>query len=395
MVRDILHFDTERRELLIQTAGRGLDINPYYRDICRINIDTGGLVPLVSGDYDHQIYRPDSLQVFTQLAFGLDSTGINGISPDGGYLVTTRSRVDKEPVSLLVDRNGNELLTLETADAFGLPIGWQWPEPIQLKSADGKTDLYGVVFRPPGFSLEHHYPVLDYCCAHPGTSLVPHGTFVNAPAGYSYLDAAAYAALGFIVVVMEVPGSPYRHKAFQDASYGQLSSANSFDDRIAALHQLAERYPYMDLNRVGLVGCDGITGPVYGLLEHPDFYKVGVIIAFEDARFDAASIIEMFEGVPNHANKPLAEDLAASLQGKLLLIHGMMDTVTPPTATYRLIEALREANKDFDLLLLPNEGHSISSYVLRRTWDYLVTHLQDIEPPKTFKLTTGFDLLLE
>ena len=394
LVRDILHFDTQRRELLIQTAGRDLNISPYYQDICRVNIDTQDLMPLVSGDFDCQIYRPDSLQVFTQLAFGLDSTGISGVSPDGRYLVTTQSRVDKEPISLLFDRNGKELLTLERSDPFGLPLGWQWPERIKLRSADCSTDLYGVVFRPPDFSTKKCYPVLDYCCAHPGTSLVPHGAFVNAPAGYSYLDAAAYAALGFIVVAIEVPGSPYRDKVFQDASYGQISSANSFDDRIAALHQLAELYSYMDLTRVGIVGCDGITGPVYGLLERPEFYKVGVVISFEDSRFDAAAITEMFEGCLNYSNHMIAENLADSLQGKLLLIHGMMDMVTPATGTYRLIQALRAANKDYDLLLLPNGGHSISSYALRRSWDYLVTHLQNIEPPNKFKLTTGFDLLL-
>ena len=391
LVRNILHIDVKRRELWIQTAGRNSTISPYYRDICRVQLDTGAITPLAKGPYDYSVFSADSGQVQMRIAFGLDTPGICGVSPSGNYLVTTRSRVDKIPVSLLIDREGKELLTLETSDPFGLPAGWQWPEPFTLKSADGKTDLYGTIYRPPGFSPEKQYPVLDFSCAHPGFSFVAHAAFVNAPyCGEPYQLGAAYAALGFVVVAIEVPGMPCRHKAFQDESYGCMVSVNAFEDRIAAFQQLEKRYPYMDLDRVGIVGVDGISGPVYGLLKHPEFYKVGVMIALEDARFLTASIAELFEGAPPHSKTPYAETMVNQLQGKLLLIHGMRDTLTPPEATFRLIDALQKANKDFDLLLLPNDGHEISNYALRRSWDYLVTHLQGETPPKEFKLTTTF-----
>ena len=121
---------------------------------------------------------------------------------------------------------------------------------------------------------------------------------------------------------------------------------------------------------------------------------MGVAIAFQDSRFEIASTVEVFEGLSSdQTNKPHAENLAASLQGELLLIHGMMDPTTPVTGTFRLIEALQQANKDFDLLLLPNGGHDISTYALRRSWDYVVRHLQGVEPPKNFKLATAWDLL--
>ena len=394
LVRDILHVDTKRRELLMQTAARDTTINSYYRDICRVNIDSGEMLPLALGNDDHVVFSPNDIPIQTRSAVGIDSADVNGVSPSGNYLVTTRSRVDKAPVSLLIDREGREVLTLETADTSGLPADWQWPEPIELKAADGETSIFGVIYRPPGFSPNKPYPVLDFSCAHPGYSYVPHGSFTNNSFSACYLEGAAYAALGFVVVAIEGRGTPYRHKAFQDESYGNMISANAFKDRIAGLHQLAKQYSYMDLDRVGIVGCDGITGPVYGLLEHPDFYKVGVVVALEDPRFGLASMVELFEGLFNTKNNiNYAEDQAASLRGKLLLIHGMMDTFTPPMATFRLIEALRLANKDFDLLLLPSDGHHISSYMLRRTWDYLIRHLQAIEPPKAFKLMTTWDLL--
>ena len=395
LVRDVLHLDRNRRELLVHTTGRDRAISPYYRDICRVNIDTGDLISLVSGDNDYVVFTSDSSPVQVRSAYDLDIPA-SGISPSGNYIVTTRSRVDDLPVSLLIDRAGNEILILEIANPFGLPENWQWPEPIKVKSADGKVDLYGVVFRPPGFSPNKSYPVLDFSCGHPGFSYISHAAFINgAFYGAPYLEGAAYAALGFVVVAIEGQGTPYRHKAFQDESYGCMASANAFDDRIAGIRQLAECYPYIDLNRVGIVGCDGITGPVHGLLEHPEFYKVGVMMALEDSRFVPASIAEMFEGINPQPNTTYAEAFAASLQGKLLLVHGMLDTVTPPVATLRLIDALQQANKDFDVLLLPSDGHKISSYMLRRTWDYLVFHLQGVEPPKNFKLTSGYDLLRE
>ena len=329
----------------------------------------------------------------------MDSGGVSGLSPDGCYLVTTRSRVDGPPISMLVDRNGCDILTVETADISGLPIDWQWPKPEKVTAADGVTDIYGVIYRPPGFSPDKRYPVLDFSSGHPGFSYIPQGSFVNAVTAGCYLDPLTYAALGFVVVALGGRGTPFRHKAFQDHSYGRMASACDFTDRIVGMRQLAERYSYLDLDRVGLAGCDGINGPVYGLLEHSDFYKVGVVVCLLDARFYRANLSEMFEGLDgdnssNPAAKPCAEDLAGALTGKLLLIHGMRDGFTPATATLRLIDALQAANKDFDALLLPNEGHSITAYALRRSWDYLVTHLQGIEPPNEFKLTTGWDRVM-
>ena len=396
LVREILHVDTKRRELLIQTAGRDPAINPYYRDICCVNLDSGELSTLISGVYDHVVFGPGNLQTKIREAFNQDGGCVNSTSNSGNYVICTRSRVDELPVSLIIDRGGREVLTLEKAESVGLPTDWHWPEPITVKGADNKTDLYGVIYRPPGFSPEKRYPVLDFSCAHQAYSYIPHGAFISGPfCGEPYLLGAAYAALGFVVIAIEVPGMPYRSKAFQDVSYNRLTSVNNFVDRIGGLHQLAKKYPYMDLNRVGLIGCDGITGPVNGLLEYPEFYKVGVMVAFESSQFEPASTVEMFGDLPYCQTENFyAEDQVDSLRGKLLLIHGMLDTVTPPAATFQLIQALQQANKDFDLLLLPNDGHEISSYALRRSWDYLVTYLQGIEPPKSFKLTTAWDHLM-
>ena len=213
--------------------------------------------------------------------------------------------------------------------------------------------------------------------------------------GLCYLEAAAYAVLGFIVVAMDGPAEPYRRKALQDSYLppctGRMSSAFVFEDRIAGLQQLAERYPNMDIERVGIASGLGVGDAIYGLLEHPDFYKVGVVTDLEDNRLMPSSWRELFIP-PNQNNAGVqievtyAEHLAASLQGKLLLIHNMLDPEPSLAPTLRMIAALKEANKDYELLLMPTTGHETSSYAMRRSWDFLVEHLQGEKPPNNFAL---------
>ena len=154
-----------------------------------------------------------------------------------------------------------------------------------------------------------------------------------------------------------------------------MASANSFGSRVSWIRKLGDVYPYIDLERVGIVGCEGSMGPLYGLLERPDFYKVGVVINLEDARTTMASVGESFED-PSLLDKTIyAEDIIESLRCNLVLIHGMLDSVAPVGAVMRVIDALQTANKDFDLLLLPCDGHFTSSYARRRIWDYLIDNL--------------------
>ena len=386
LVRNILHVDVERRELLIQTAGRVDGRDPYYRDICRVDIDTGELTPVLSSDHEYWVCDPK----------GRCSLFQQGVSPGGQYLVTTRSKMDEVPTSVLLDRSGKVVLELETADVSGLPEGWHWPEPVALKAADGQTDIYGVVFRPSGFSPDKSYPILDFSSV---GDYIGAGSFGNNIGGsmMSFTNPAAYAELGFMVVMIRSRGTALRSKAFSsDKDTPQLHCSHQ-DDCIAGIQQLAERYPYMDARRVGLGGYGSPPSALNGLLKYPDFYSVGVgrgmfpdtrIIwnAFEETLCDEGQSHEEFWAPHRY------EHLVGNLKGKLLLIHGMLDNATPVTSAFRVIEALRLANKDFDLLLLPNLGHAGScAYMIRRTWDYFVRHLQQVEPPKEFELPSSLE----
>ena len=209
------------------------------------------------------------------------------MSPTGQYLIATRSRVDTAPESVLIDREGREILTVEAADISDLPTDWQWPESVKLKAADGETDIYAVVFRPPGFSPEQSYPVVDFLSSTRGFCTLPLGSFVNTQwYGTNYYQAAAMAALGFVVVCITGRGTTGRDKAFYTHHYGDHAFSSDFNDRIAGIRQLAERYPYMDINRVGINGDENpINNVIYASLLHSRLLQSHRTHCMRDPRF--------------------------------------------------------------------------------------------------------------
>lgn len=384
LVREVVRVDEKRREVLIQTAGRVPGRNPYYRDICWVNMDTGKLTTVLSSDEDLIAHYPSS---------GFFTKHIDGVSPCGQYLVITRSRIDQVPIHFLIDRDGKEILTLEEADISGVSEGWCPPKPIQVLAADGKTDLYGALFYPSNFSSDKHYPVVNMINGAPWLQVVPTASFNSALvyADLFYFYCSAMAELGFIVLVLDSRGTPLRSKSFQDESYGWIASAGNTDDHAGAIAQLTERYPYMDANRVGIFTVTGYRSALQNFLERQDIYKVCVQMSLMDNRLIGGTIeADKYEGVDGpSADKQYPEQLVENLQGKLLLtatLHSVSAGVYPAAATLRVIDALQRANKDFDQVIIGTGGRGIAmtSYQYRRAFDYLVTHLQGAEPPKEF-----------
>lgn len=398
LVRNIVYVDHTNREVFLQTASRVLGRDPYYRDLVRINLDTGDMNIIISGNYEVTVVRPNSHHSNIIARTRHLAEASNGVAPGGCYIVVTRSRVDDAPVSLLLDCNGDQLLDLETANISRLTAylsnSWFWPEPVKLVSDDGVTEIYGVVYRPSDFSDKNLYPIIDISFNSPDFSWVPKGSFINSTIpDWPYLTAAALAELGFIVVQIDGRGGAYRNKAFRDYSYSHIYSANNLADHVAGIKQLAERYPYIDLDRVGITTdtTDGWAA-IKGLLDYPDFFKVGVSFGHLDNRLMSASMWDDKYGGAclEPGNYQYFEDRIESLQGKLLLMHGMLDFSCPPAAVFRIIERLHKSNKDFDMLLLPNAGHEQNNYFIRRAWDYFVRNLLGEIPPKEYPLTSVF-----
>lgn len=389
-VREVLYVDEKHRELLIQTVGRIADRDPYYRDICRVSIDTGEITTLVSCESELLVHHRNSVPLHVMRSLGNADEYTDAVAPTGDYMVATQSRVDQGSSSRLLDRNGNIILELEQTDLSGLPEGWQWPEPFEVTAADGETSLYGALFRPSGFSPDKSYPVLNFISSGPWISVVPKASFHCAKATHGarhYFYAAALAELGFIVFVLDSRGTPLRSKAFQDESYGWVPSSANTADHAYAIEQLATRYPYMDRNRVGIFS-QGYRSGLQNFMERQDLYKACVHMLCLDDRMTGAFVGEKYEGrEPSPKFRQYPEQMVEAMEGRLMLMNSMssaLSTCYPPAATFRVISALQKANKDFDMLMVPHGEFGCDSYMFRRAFDFLIKNLLEETPPKEF-----------
>jgi dipeptidyl-peptidase 4 len=401
LVRSVLHIDEARREAIIQTGGRHADIDPYYRDICRVNIDTGKLNTLLAGDYDYTVHSSEGLEQLIQRITGAYFSPITGVSPSGNYLVASRSRADCAPCHLLLDREGQVVAEFEKANIDGLPKGWQWPEPVKLLAADGKTDIYGLVHRPSDFSEDKNYPVINFVTGTAWIQAVPKASFTAAGAygDWAYSFCQAMAELGAIVVQIDSRGTPFRSKAFLDVSYGSTPSAANPEDHLGAIQQLATRYPYMDLDRVGVVS-QAYPGGLTNFLKRQDFYKACLQLFVIDDRLNpCVAYADKYEGVAGHRpEKQFPEDLVAGLRSKLCLMHSMntlMSQTYNPAGFFRIVDALQAANKDFEMLVVPDGGFIVSDYQYRRGFDFLVRELMESIPPKEYRWAKSQARLLD
>jgi dipeptidyl aminopeptidase/acylaminoacyl peptidase len=360
-VQEIMHVDETDAYLVVSGL---VPANPYHRSVVRVDLDGGGMTRLTDDDLDHVVNAP----------------------PHGRWFVDSASAVDTPPVITVRGRDGAVLVELERADiSLLLDAGWRAPEPIRTVAADGETPVYGVLYKPYGFDPGRKYPVVDHPYPGPQTRRVQH---CFDPGWYGY-DAEAVAALGFVVLAIDGRGTPGRDKAFHDHSYRNMGSGGALEDHVAALHQLAEARPWMDLDRVGIFGLSaGGFATARALLAYPDTYKVGVAEAGNhDNRYLTATWAETYDGPfdPDAGARLSNTELAENLTGRLLLIHGELDEVVTPHLTMRLLDRLIAADKDFDLLIVPGAEHMFigyQHYVTRRRWDYLVRHLLRKEPPE-------------
>ncbi len=398
LVRDVLGVDRDGRELFFSMGARRPDTNPYFREIARVNLDTARLTPLSSGDDDRLVLSPGDFSLLILSVWGQDPAPVSGLSPGANYFVETRQRPDRPNVTVLMSANGEERMRLEEGTPHALPDGQRWPEPFTVTAADGRTEIRGLMFKPQDFDSGRSYPVIDYIYGGPQVSNVPKSGF-SSTASLSLDAAASLAELGFVVVIMDGRGTTERSRAFHEASYGRLQTASNLEDHIAGIKQLAERFPYLDAKRVGITG---VSGGGYmaarGMLKFPGFFKVGVSIAGNhDQRLFWHSWGERYQGLPagdnflEQANLTHAENLA----GKLLFIHGLLDYGVHPGGLFQLTQALIDANKVFDLVLMPQAGHTVPGYAMVRMWDYFVRHLAGAEPPTGFSAKSSSDHLMQ
>jgi dipeptidyl aminopeptidase/acylaminoacyl peptidase len=357
VVRGVTHVDEKARQIIFSASGIDQGLDPYFIKFYRVNFDGTGLTPLTPAAGNHSVQ----------------------FSPDYRFYVDTYSTVGTPPVHELRRTSDGRLISeIERADISRLPgTGWSAPEVFVAKGRDGVTDIWGVVVRPSHFDPTKSYPVIEDIYAGPHDSFVP-----KSFAAHSGMQSLA--ELGFVVVKIDGMGTRNRSKAFHDVAYKNLAD-NGFEDRILWMRALAERYPQLDLDRVGIFGTSaGGQSSTAALLFRPEFYKVAVSsCGCHDNRMDKIWWNEQWMGLmgPHYAEQSNITN-AGKLKGNLLLMVGEMDTNVPPESTYRLVDALIKANKEFEFVLLPGAGHTGGGpYGERKRRDFFVRHLLGVPTP--------------
>ncbi len=362
----IIRVDDENK--WVYFLGRGREAgpilcqrDPYYVHLYRVRFDGTGLTLLTPEDATHAVQ----------------------FSPSGDYFIDTYSRIDLPPVINLYQADGTRVMELEQADVDDLlATGWRYPERFVVKSHDGKSDLYGIMIKPSHFDPNKKYPVLDYHYGGVQGINVPK-SFGPSWSGGLY----PMVELGFIGIILDGTGTPGRSRVFHEMSYGDMGYAAGLIDQPAGIKQLAKRHSFIDIDRVGIYGgSGGGYSSTRAMFLYPDFFKVAVAWSGNhDQRLNHAMWYERYNGIfdgDDYADQANATHVEG-LKGKLLLMHGDMDDNVPWACTVQLVTARIKANKDFDMLILPNRNHGIGAdpYCERKRWDYFVTHLLGEQPP--------------
>jgi len=366
-VNDVLHIDEKTKTILFTASGREPGRNPYYQHFYSIKMDGTGLLLLTPEDANHDI----------------------AVSPDGKYFTDNISTLNQPTISVLRDaKTGKTFSALTKANTDALDaMHFRYPEAFTATARDGRTAIYGAIWKPSNFDSTKKYPVIDQTYTGPHTYMFPRN-FVSALARSNQ----ALAELGFIVITVDGMGTANRSKAFHNVSYKNMGK--NLTDHVLAIRELGKKFSWIDTSRVGIFGHSaGGYDAGHAVLEFPDFYKVAVASSGDhDFRMEKDWWPEMYMGWPVDStyNQVSNITMAGNLKGKLLLVHGGIDENVNPSATFKLAEALVKADKEFDMLILPSQHHGYAGkyndYFTKKKWNYFVEHLLGVQPIWNFDL---------
>lgn len=366
-VRGVQHVDEANEVIYFSANGMKKGEDPYLIYYYKINFDGSNLVELTPEEGMHQCWY----------------------SSDYKYLVDVYSKVDQAPIAVLRDaKNGKIRMQLDKADISALLAnGWKAPEVFSAKGRDGKTDMWGVIYRPSNFDPSKKYPVIEYIYSGPGDQYVPK-TFSS----YNWW-MTSLAELGFIVVQVDGMTTSFRSKEFEEVCYKNLKDAG-LPDHIAWIKAAAQKYPYMDIDRVGIFGCSaGGQESTGAVLFHPEFYKAAYsACGCHDNRMDKIWWNELWMGYPVDESYSACSnvDNAHLLSRPLMLVVGELDDNVDPASTMQVANALIKANKDFELVVIPGAHHTMGEdFGEHKRYDFFVRHLMGITPPSWDKVKTG------
>ena len=359
-VRQVIKVDEDTKQIYFSASGVNKDEDPYLIHYYRIGFDGKNMTCLTPGEGHHKAWFSSSMK----------------------YLVDQYSMVNKAPVTVLRSgADGTILMTLDKADISRLEAeGWTAPEPFVAPGRDGKTPMYGIIQRPTNFDPTKKYPVIEYIYQGPGDQYVP-----KSFQAYNWWTTSL-AELGFIVVMIDGMGTSFRSRSFENVCYKNLRDA-AIPDHIAWIRAAAAKYPYMDIDRVGIYGMSaGGQESLSALLHFPDFYKCAYsACGCHDNRMDKIWWNEQWMGYPvdEHYKESSNVENAHLLKRPLMLVVGEMDDNVDPASTMQVAAALIKANKDFELVVIPGARHTMGeAYGEHKRYDFFVKHLLGVNPPQ-------------
>jgi dipeptidyl-peptidase-4 len=349
----IVNVDEKNRVLYFIANGREAKEDPYYQHLYRINFDGSGMKLLNAGNFDNAVSMNDEAK----------------------YFVNNYSRVNTAPKSTIIDNNGNPVMNLETTDlSLLMATGYKFPEPFKVKADDGVTDIYGVMYKPFNFDPTKKYPIIEY--VYPG----PQTEAVNKAFSKSMDNTDRLAQLGYIVITVgNRGGNPARSKWYHTFGYGNLRDYGLADKK-AAIEQLADRNPYIDINKVGITGhSGGGFMSTAAMLVYPDFFKVAVSKAgnhdnsiynrwWSEKHHGVKEVISSKGDTTFTYNIDKNPDLAKNLKGRLMIMTGDIDNNVHPANTIRLANQLMKAGKRFEFVILPGQRHGFGDLTEYAFW---------------------------
>ena len=357
-INSVVYTDEDKEEIYFMASGKEPNSNPYYQKLYRVNFE-GKVTLLTPGNTHHSI----------------------NFSKNGKYFADNYSTINIPTRTVLrSSRSGKILTELTTADVSDAQSkGWQSPEIFQLTAKNKKTTIYGALWKPTNFDSTKSYPIIDATYTGPHTQVFPK----SFDRGFSNQSLAEF---GFIVMNVDGLGTSGRSKEFHDHSYKNMG--NNLEDHVLAIKHLGQKYSWINTDKVGVFGHSaGGYDTGRAMLAFPDVYKVGVASSGDhDFRMEKAWWPEMYQGWPVDETYEEVSNItnAENLKGKLLLVHGGIDDNVNPSATFKLAEALVNADKEFDLLIFPSQRHGYvgeaRNYFIKKRWNYFVEHLLNAKP---------------
>lgn len=368
LISQLLRVDWDARTLWASVAGL-IPEDIYRETICKVCIDSGEITRITDDNLDHRVVmKPTSFDTHP-------------------WFVDAASTVSNPTHYTVRSWNGDVLADLGSIDTSKLEAtGWQAPQRFRVKAVDGVTDIYGTLFYPPDFDAAETYPVIDH--VYPGPQIhrsVPY---------FEGDEVEPYAALGMIGVTIDGRGTPMRKRSFFDESWRNAGAGSGLEDHVVAIRELAKTRSWINVDNVAIHGRSaGGFATARAMELFPDFFKVGIAAAGRfEGRMVMAMIMEMYDD-PYDAEswkRASAIEYGGDITGKFLIVHGEMDFDCTIHHAYRLIDRMIDANRDFDLLVIPGDDHVFSNrgnYVERRIWDYLTEHVLHANPPKGFAIS--------